>query len=289
MSELGEIIAPPGTHPDSDPECPFCEEEPPPTYKTIPGAKNDSKKLENNMEKPHLFGKTRERKARPKLGDDVFQQNPPSNPKELEKPTPTIHKHKTDDSVGNYSCEAHHLISGEQALAKAEHGFEQWIVANGTIENDTGYSVNNPDNGIWMPSIPENTKDGKWGPLDYETKKQPIAEHVMKWTKKQFHKGPHNIADPQDEKVHETYDRYLIGKLKEMNDQMHAWTMVCPLCDERESNNEKFQPSVRTNQVLDNLSRVVKRHIIGDRAKWDIFISKLARDYHAPKCQHERD
>jgi len=286
MTEIGEIISVAVPHSVEDPDCPFCPEEPPPEFTTIPGSKNNSGKLEDNMEEPSSFGVSVEAEARPKLGED-HQQEPPSDPQELKKPRP-IHAHSSDVSVGNYSCEAHHLISGKQALAKSEHQFEQWIVANGTIERDTGYSVNNPDNGIWMPSVPENTKPNKWGSLDYKTKKQPIAEHVMKATSKQFHKGPHNIKDAADEKVHETYDRWLIEKLKVMNDRMHGWSAACPLCKDGDESKDKFQPSVRTNQVLDNLSRVARRHITGGRAGWDIFISKLARDYHEPVCPHTR-
>jgi hypothetical protein len=292
MTELNEIIAPPEPHTGEDKECPFCPEEPPPEYETFPGVRNNSDTLAKNMEDPDGFGKEREKKARPKLGEK-HQQNPPSNKDELKEPHP-IHTHSTDPTIGDYSCEAHHLISGKQALAKKIHNFERWICEGNTIEKDTGYSVNNPDNGIWLPSIPENYKPEKgknkplWGPLDYNKEKQVIAEHVMEATQMQFHKSHHRIKDEGEDQMHLTYDDFLIGMLKQMDDRMVLWSNECPFCKDGDKPKEKFQPSVRANQALDNLSRVTKRHITGPRQTWDIFISKLARDYHKPVCPHTK-
>ena len=287
MTELNEIIAVAKPHTEEDEECPFCPEEPPSEYKTFPGVKNNSETLAKNMENPDSFGVSgREATARPKLGEK-HQQNPPSNKDELKEPHP-IHTHSTDPAIGDYSCEAHHLISGKQALAKAGHKFERWICKGDTIEKDTGYSVNNPDNGIWLPSIPENMKGGKWGKIKKYKKKQEIAEHVMEAKQMQFHKSHHRIKDEGEDQMHKTYDDFLIGMLKQMDDRMILWSKECPFCKDGDKPKEKFQPSVRANQALDNLSRVTKRHITGPRQTWDIFISKLARDYHKPVCPHTK-
>jgi len=44
-----------------------------------------------------------------------------------------------------------------------------------------------------MPSVPESTKGvgGAWAKLD----RKAVAEYIMKDTKRQFHKGAHNIPE----------------------------------------------------------------------------------------------
>jgi hypothetical protein len=213
--------------------------------------------------------------ARPKEGGDAQQQSSPAQP----KPNPIF----DDPAEGPYSCEAHHLISGKQALEG--HAFERWIVAGSTIEKDTGYSINNADNGLWAPSIPEKYKGGKWGPKTFADK-LAIARKPMASGKPQFHKGHHAIADPDDpDRIkHEKYDEYLKAQLKTMDDRMQGWSKRCPYCEQGAK--PKFQPSVRVNQVLDNLSTVMRRKISAPATAWNVFLSKYALEYHKPICPH---
>ncbi len=288
--EVGEIIALPVPHSEENEDCPFCPEEPKPKYTTIPGEKNSSDALGDNMNDPAAFGVSKEAKARPKSA-------PSSNTvDDLKKPEP-IGTHP-DSAIGDYSCEPHHLISGKQALAKNnKHHFEQWIKAShDTIVADTGYSVNNYDNGIWMPSVPENTKGkaGAWGKMD----RQAVSNHIMAETKRQFHKGGHNIPEtyigkdgkrekvPKDKRLHMAYDDFLITKLSTMNERMTGWSAECPLCKEGDNQKEKFQPSIRVNEALDRLSKRAQNHITGDRKSWTLFISSLAWIYHQEVCEH---
>lgn len=290
--EIGELIAPPVPHFDENEDCPFCPKEEKPTDTTIPGLKNSSSALKENMNDPDAFGKSKEGKARPKPALKKERKE------KLKEPEP-IGTHP-DPTIGEYSCEPHHLISGKQALAKNdEHEFEQWIKAShGTIEADTGYSVNNYDNGLWMPSVPENTKGkaGAWAKLD----RQAVANHIMEATGRQFHKGGHNIPEtridsrgkrvkvPKDEQLHMAYDKFLIKKLETMNERMKGWSDECPLCrDHTDKTKEKFQPSVRVNEALDRLSARAEKHITGDRKGWTLFISSLAFIYHDEVCECE--
>lgn len=274
MSEIGEIIAVAAPHSTENEKCPFCPPEKPPTYTTHPGAANDSNALAKVMERPAQLVPL-QGGARPKQGQE--HQQSPSEPQP--KPDPIF----KDAEEGPYSCEAHHLISGKQALEG--HVFERWIVAGKVIESDTGYSVNNADNGLWAPSIPEKYKSGAWGAMSFP-KKLAIARRPMEEGHPQFHKGHHAITDPDDPDSvkHSRYDDYLKRMLKLMDDRMSGWARVCPLCDQGKK--PKFQPSVRANQVLDNLSRVVRRKISPPIPQWEIFISRYALEVHKPVCPH---
>jgi hypothetical protein len=281
--QFGEAIAPPMLHADEHPKCPFCPLEEIKSYTTYDGEANNSKYLETNMNNPAKFESGPESGVSPKY-------TPTSSHIEwLKKPAP-IGTHPSAE-IGAYSCEAHHLVSGKQALAnKNGHKFEQWIKAShGKIEKDTGYSVNNFDNGIWMPSVPENTKGiaGAWGGMD----RQEVANYIMKQSRRQFHKGGHSIPEtrinsmgkrvkvPDDEAIYTKYDDFLIKKLKTMNERMHGWAAICPQCFEGDVQKEKVQPTQRVNIALDRLGGVVRKQIIGPKRRWTLFISSLAWIY----------
>jgi hypothetical protein len=271
MSELNELIEIGVLHATESDKCPFCPLEPPPDFTSHPGEDNDSTILGDIMVDPSVLV-SRQSGARPKTGQANQQAQSSPQP----KPQPIF----TTVKEGGFSCEAHHLISGKQALAAGDHGFEQWIVASfGTIAKDTGYSVNNADNGLWAPSIPEKFKNGNWGPMSYDDK-YAIAKQAMAAGHPQFHKGHHAIRDPDDlgEERHKTYDGYLKGMLKAMNDRMWGWSGVCPRTQQGKA--KPYQPSVRANQALDNLSKVVRRKISAPATGWEIFISKYALRYH---------
>lgn len=272
--ELGEIIAPPVLHPAESDDCPFCPLEPPQDFTTFPGSANNSSKLENIMGQPSKLAADQSG-ARPKEGSQHQQSQSPAQ----KKPEPIF----AQDPHGAYSCEAHHLISGEQALKG--HRFERWIVAGDKIEKDTGYSVNNADNGIWAPSIPERYKGGAWGPKSFEEKYE-IAKAPMQAGLPQFHKGHHAIRDPQDPEQlkHKTYDAYLKRMLTAMDERMYGWAEKCINCDAGKK--PKLRPSVRANQVLDNLSRVARRKISPPASHWHVFLSKYALEFHRPQCKH---
>jgi hypothetical protein len=285
--QFGELVAPSGDH---DPEkCPFCPPEELKTYTTYSGDDNDSTKLTAIMIDPNTLA-AKQSGSRPKDGKDGNQDKsePQPLPPQLEELDIWI---DTDQKTnfGVFSSEAHHLISGKQALKG--HAFERWILVKGKeiIKGDTGYSINNADNGIHAPSIPEMHK-GSWGKLHPETK-EAAAFWIMDQTGIQFHKGPHNIADIEndpDEKFHMRYNKHIQKELDKMDKAMSAWAKICPVCT---SSNEEGrpQPSARVNQALDNLSRYLKRRISRPSSSWDIFLSAFALRYHIEKgCPHDR-
>jgi A nuclease family of the HNH/ENDO VII superfamily with conserved AHH len=276
MSEFGEPIAGPASHSPGLKECPFCPEEEPRSYTTYSGSANKSGVLEDVMVKPSLLI-SKQGGARPKNGEKD-QQSPSA---EQPKPSPIY----TSPDHGPCSVEAHHLISGKQALKNSP--IEQWLlVSKDRIERDTGYSVNNADNGFWAPSIPERYKGGAWGPKSYE-EKLAIACEVMAATQRQFHKSHHAISDPDDPggEVHPSYDSFLKDKLMELNDRIEAWSTYCSLCKP----DKKPQPSVTVNQLLDNLSTQMRNRVSGPRAGWEVFLSQYALAYHQPVCTHRSE
>ncbi len=278
MTQIGEMIAPPAMHSTPNEECPFC---PPPEaldYKTYPGSANNSGVLQDIMEKPSLLT-SKQSGARPQTGkvnSDGFQQ---------EQETPDARK---KDESKFYTFQAHHLISGNQALKNSE--MEDWIVGGDKIEKDTGYSVNYTKNGYWAPSIPKQFI-GRWGKSKgvlSDAERQTHAESVMADANAQAHIGPHNISDPDDPNgyIHNSYDVYIKDLLQAISDRIQAWSGVCAFCDKGEGS--KPQTTYVVHDVLDRLSEHLENEITGSREKWRIYLSKYAMEYHKPVCTHKR-
>jgi hypothetical protein len=198
---------------------------------------------------------------------------------EQRKPTP-----RKKDNTKPYVFQAHHLISGNQAM-KGEP-IEDWIKASSKNEKPTGYSINYTSNGFWAPSTPKMYM-GRWGPRKghlTDDGRQKHAEEVMKAAKAQIHIGPHNISDPDDAKgdTHTSYDKYLKAKLQEICDRIDIWAKVC----ECEPKQDPPQATHRVHDTLDRLSSHMERQITGARDHWKVFISKYALEYHKEVCTH---
>jgi hypothetical protein len=182
------MISPPVAHTEPSIDCPFCPPPDIPNYKSYPGRENDSKKLASIMQNPEKLTSAQS-SARPQTGrkdSDGYTQ-------EQEKPDP-----REEDRTKPYTFQAHHLISGNQALKGSS--MEDWILSSAYNEKDTGYSVNSTGNGFWAPSVPKKYA-GKWsskkGVLT-DIERQIEAENVMKDAGAQIHIGHHSITDPDD-------------------------------------------------------------------------------------------
>jgi hypothetical protein len=276
MTEINELVAPPAPHsPGKDADCPFCPAPEPEAFTTHPGEANDSKVLEAVMEDPGcLVGK--QGGARPKDGNEQRQSTSQAKP----KPNPIFRNNKW----GAYSSEAHHLISGNQALKG--HPIEKWIKAGSLVKKDTGYSVNNSDNGEWLPSIPEGHKAGAWSPLSLADKVE-IASAPMGRGKGQFHKGPHNVADKEDLLgVHSTYPKEVKKQLSALVQIIKSWARVCPICSNVDPAKGPFDPNWRVHDMLDELSRGIGTDLKGPPGHWYYFISRVAMEFHRDVCEH---
>ena len=281
--QIGELIAEPETHRPEEDKCPFCPAEKPnfkshtddeeEKYISYGGEKNDSQKLAAIMLAPEKLA-TLQPNARPK--DGVYP-----NQESKARPKGEALYDDGEERMGKCSCEAHHLISGNQALKNQK--FERWIIAaKGTIESDTGYAINNAENGLWAPSIPKKYQAGGWAKLDPDIKYK-FARRSMAATGIQFHKGHHSIKDPDDPKqeIHQKYDKYIKNILKDMDRKMVGWARICTC---KKQKNELLQPSVRTNRALDNLSEHLREKLCAPREDWDIFLSAHAQRYHKEVC-----
>ncbi|ARU26088.1 AHH domain-containing protein [Cellvibrio sp. PSBB006] len=275
--QVGESIAIPVPHQvGMNDDCPFCPIEKGKQYKTYKGSDNKSETLEKIMEKPANLNQ-HQANAWPHDGKVH------SSREDIE----SRYKHPT---YGFYEFQAHHLISGKQALQG--HKVEQWIdKSQGKIEEDTGYTVNGSLNGIWAPSWPKEFRsgafEGQWttGEVDI----QEVADHVMKAAKCQFHLGAHNIGDPLDpgQTKHMRYDNWLKKQLTQINLRMWGWSRKCPLCSENgERKKPPFQPNEKINKALNKLSYHAQEQLTAPRKMWFIFLSRLALNYHAQVCDH---
>jgi hypothetical protein len=275
MTDIGEIIAPAIGHETPNDKCPFCPPKARKGYTTYSGVDNDSERLHEIMEDPSCLPK-KQSGARPQVDDS-----------EIEQPTPKPRK----KPVGKpYTFQAHHLISGKQALAGEP--IEQWIKAEKS-EKPTGYSVNNTNNGFWAPSIPEkyktkrdkedkkeedNEENKKWSALDINDR-QTFAEEVMDDANAQIHIGHHHIEDPDNpEGTHYVcYDSYIKNKLKELNDRVNTWAEMCNCKSDK---NKKKQATHHLHNNIDRLSDHMQNLIKGTPHHWTVFLSKYALAYH---------
>ncbi|MCB9917396.1 MAG: AHH domain-containing protein [Planctomycetes bacterium] len=276
--ELIEGVAPPALAHDSgsNADCPFCPVEKGKCYTTYKGAANDSGILEDIMVDPEQLD-SKQSGAWPHDGKKHASRA-------------AIQSKHSHPEYGDYEFQAHHLISGKQALQ--DHVFEKWIDASQSqIEEDTGYTINGSLNGIWAPSWPKSFRGGahagEWttGSID----RQEIANYVMAAEGCQFHLGAHNIGDPQDSGAvkHQRYDKWLKKMLTKMNKRMWGWSNKCPLCcEDGERKEPPFQPNENANRYLNNLSAAAEGQLTGPRQSWFIFISRLALEYHRPVCGH---
>jgi hypothetical protein len=281
--EVKELMAEPKGHDRG--KCPFCPMQELKEYLTYAGDDDDKTALRDIMVDPTQLV-SRQSKARPKDGKDNNQMasTPQPLPPQTKEADLWIDK-DSPDKFDTFSFQAHHLIS--KGVLR-DSSFKCWIVKGRNIRGNTGYSVNNADNGIFAPSIPDKFK-GKW---TKEKKQRAAAFFIMGTTKIQFHNGPHNITDKEndpDGKFHKKYNIYVQTKLEDMNNLMALWRKACPEC-EPPSDDEDWrpQPSAQLNQYLDNLSRHLKRKISGSAVTWDIFLSAFALEYHMQEgCTHE--
>lgn len=269
MSELFEPFMMGNVHAPDDPKCPFCpkkknEEH----YKTYGGAENDGGKLGNLVNEAGKFATSTESDARPKDGKQGKDGR--QNQAFADTAGETLGEVKQQDH--EWKFQAHHAISGNQCL-KGDP-VEQFIKEGGRVKYDTGYSVNNPQNGVWLPSFPE---DGVAWPDD-PAEKFRMAKQAMDKFHRQFHLGHHNIAadvDGMDPETDEKYVDHVKTHLKVLNGVLQTWEAHCP----EASGEEKPLGNPRIHSALDHLSDHIIKILKGAPARWNIFVSRHARDY----------
>jgi hypothetical protein len=150
---------------------------------------------------------------------------------------------------------------------------EKFIVAGEKLKYDTGYSVNNPQQGIWMPSYPE---DGKWP--DSPSEKFELAKKAMDKFKRQFHLGHHNIKldpDKMDLQTDKMYVDYVKDQLKQLSTILFGWDAHCP----EKADDGKHIGNTRIHSHLDHISNNIIKKLTGLPNKWTTFVSRHARDY----------
>lgn len=276
MAELGEPVGAALGHKTPNAKCPFCPPKARKSYTSFPGDDNNSTKLATIMESPGA------------LLSEQSGARPQTRAKEetwvIEQSKPRARKQKKKW----YTFQAHHLISGKQAMKG--NPIEKWIVKSGKLKADTGYSINNTYNGFWAPSVPIKYQ-GQWaankGKLT-NTERQDLAEEVMDDATAQIHIGPHNIKDPDDPRGHKhnSYDKYLKKKLKDLAERIDLWAATC-LCEAKKNEKPRYGTH-RVHDAIDAVSDHMQGKIDCGVKSWDIYLSKYALAYHKKpgNCRH---
>lgn len=300
--EICEIIAPAVSHNETNNECPFC---PPPEenekkFTTYAGIAKSENKLKDIMADPSIL-ESKDSGARPKKGESNQQQ--PSSTK-LQPVPPLEHP-----IFKAYTYEAHHLIPGKEKVAPNSttevmngHPIEKWIIEGDKIDRDTGYSINNSDNGVWLPSAPLNCKKNRANPKperpwasEAKAKNDPsalnldekneVAIYAMNKGAGQFHYGQHKVLN--EEGIHYTYAKEVKDRLTALEKEFAAWSLVC-LCDKEQSNppDPPFKPTWKINEKLDLISMWIEIDIhLMPTNTWTYFISTFAMRAAKNKCK----
>jgi hypothetical protein len=274
MPELFEKVKP-SVHVKSPKKCPFCPGDPEPTWTSYKGDTNNSTTLADIMKQPDTLP-SKQGGARPKDGKDGRQKKAKKRP----YPDPPYSNRK----YGEYGFQAHHAISGNEIL-KGEP-VEDYFKAAAVIKTDTGYSVNNSDNGVWLPAYPKRYH-GKWGKKGNmkDDTKQRIMEMAMRARKGQAHIGGHDI-DAQDpsNKIHRSYPKVGKAKLQKIVDYIELWAAKCRQCKGKDPAKGEYDPPFKINQYMDNVSDSLRKGLTKHPKNWRYFLSEYAREYHKKLC-----
>jgi len=269
MTELLEAFKMSAPHTVNDPKCPFCpEKENNEHYKTYGGAKNSGSKLGKLVNDPTKFGTSTEADARPK--DGITGKDKRQNQNFIDTDGEKLEQVKTDDAGTKF--QAHHAISGNQCL-KGDP-VEKYIISGEKVIYDTGYSVNNPQNGIWLPS---SAVGGAAWPTTDPAKKYAAAKEAMEKFSRQFHLGHHDIAadvDGLDPETDDKYVSYVKNQLADISSVLLPWE-VCPEKDSK----GKHCGNPRIHDMLDRVSSHILKRLKGRPKKWTFFVSRHARDF----------
>jgi len=280
MTELLEKIKIHLDNPDSE-DCPFCPgKEDKHEWKTFKGKDNSSSKLRESMNYPTRNEGVQEKGARPKDGVYPRQSGDTANDPLMLKGTDSIYN---DAIYGDYGNEAHHCISGNEIM-KGE-ALEKIIAnENGKYKGQTGYTINNAANGVFLPSYPNQFKGAKgtWADKSdekkYEIMKPAMASgqaHIGK------HKG-HEHAAGQD------YPLAIKDELDALKKRILNKQEECPFCVEDDGKpKDPFVPPYKVNVWLDKLSKDIKTELKSPVEKWPYFISKYAKMYYEEKTKSD--
>lgn len=273
--------------------CPFCTDpKDTDTYTTYKGESNSSGKLRKIMNDPDCLV-SEQNNARPKSGQGRFQVRDTAQP----NPNPIFEDNTTmfpglSGPIGAYGDEAHHCISGNECM-KGEL-IENIIKdeARSEYEKDTGYSINNCANGVYLPSWHRNRfgsgkADGTWADLNdgknYDAKYE-IMKLAMRGGAGQAHIGSHEGKTTP--KHHHTYPSHVKRELGEIKKRVELRQEDCPYCKEKGQPKKPAPAPYGVNQWLDGLSHRIKGHLTGHPRSWEYFVSQYAADYHNELCRH---
>lgn len=265
---------------DDDNGCPFCPgEEVKHEYVSYGGAKNNVDNLRWNMAQPsHAREKEKESKTLEKSnGYPSPIKSPVDNSGYKKKSSIKGKLAYENDEHGIYGYEAHHCISGNEILKGTAL---DKVITNegGKFKGQTGYTINNATNGVFLPSFPRKYF-GKWEPMD-EKEKYKIMALAMDAGEGQAHIGCHTGHDNDGGK---DYPTMIKEELAAISKRVSEKTDECPFCVENGSHKKPFIPPYKINQWLDVLSNDIKNELLGPVESWPYFISGYAKDYYKEK------
>jgi len=267
MTQVALTANPPGaaSSPKHDSTCPFCAAPKPPDTKN--DLSHDAPGLRVNTD------------AADNLGTAQPHANANGPKWRINYNHPATGKAGSSDLRSN----PHHCIPANASL-KGHPILEyvQYDHSNKVIADNIGYDVNKLENGVWLPTIPENFYAGndappvagiRWGALTekYPTQQFNIAEAAMHEAKRQFHDA------------HPAYSGDVKDRLTKIHEGMHYYRMKCPEATGKSGGNNDVPAPYGLVNRLDGLSRRMAQYLDGDPLKWrpPLFTSRHAEAFHA--------
>jgi A nuclease family of the HNH/ENDO VII superfamily with conserved AHH len=182
-----------------------------------------------------------------------------------------------------HTTAAHHLISAKQCYAKVRR-----LVRMASM---VGYDINNPNNGISLPTVANNityslhgSPPKKYGRFTPDEKRQ-IAFGVMDQAKAQWHVGHHAVTVEIPEDWADEVDTSLIGHtvsydeavIKELLALLDEWAKE-EWCEAPEDQSESIKSEL--DELSDSIHSCLDQFGTGQpRASTPFFVSELAHAF----------
>jgi len=254
--EIGELVAVAVAAPHTKQGCPFCRPDEKVSHKnSLTAHYDEDTDADNNTENSSgtlakNLGSHRQAKSVPAIpkGEDapVMEMEMASAPKR------TWHKQVYPAGLIPVLYGAHHLIPGNDAMAKSNVYINGWLgpVDDGVSDENIGYNINSAFNGFWLPG---NYAVRPWKGLDPDFQ-EAYAFLAMKDAIRQFHDS------------HEPFSEFIRSELNGLEKLLKKIkNSGCPVCG---SGSKKKEPPYHLNSRLNAISSHVKGYLTGPPTRW---------------------
>ncbi len=168
---------------------------------------------------------------------------------------------------------AHHLIPGNESLAKASKLLK--LMKKGKeVKGDVGYDVNNKKNGVWLPG------NYQWPTERFGAWSRVVATYdIGAFAQVAYAYACMDAKQCQFHDRHTDYSRWVKMTLEKIRLEVVRLQNECEKCD---TSKKPYNPPYELVDILNNLSQRIKPKLQGRPKSWRMpfFTSRFALLYH---------